>query len=416
MLNKLLEEIIVGKSAEGIVGLLNTPKYVNEFVIAKKLGITINQTRNILYKISDYGLVSSIRKKDKKKGWYTYFWKFEILKCLEFLKDFLMKNKMQIQEEINLRKSKVFYVCESCGLEYGEDEALLMNFTCDECGEIFTVKDSSKLIKDFERSLLKIDDKSKSTVKANIIKVSILENKIKANGNTSSAIFENKTPTVTIKADEQEFDMDSNMITAVGNVVIDYQDIKTNSDSAKIKVDESGKPKLVNLVGSARVTQGKNIVNATNLLFNPVSNELIATGNAKSETILDDMTQVTIWSDYQQFDQTSNTLITSGRVKIVYKDYIATGPKAIFLPDAKTKKPNKILFMGRSKIQEGSRIVEADKLEMTVEPKTFTAEGNVRSQFTQVSGLKNSKPKTNNKKPSTHEDVYDFSDSKSESN
>ena len=72
-----------------------------------------------------------------------------------------MKNKMQIQEEINLRKSKVFYVCESCGLEYGEDEALLMNFTCDECGEIFTVKDSSKLIKDFERSLLKIDDKSK---------------------------------------------------------------------------------------------------------------------------------------------------------------------------------------------------------------------------------------------------------------
>ena len=263
---------------------------------------------------------------------------------------------------------------------------------------------------------IKIDDKSKSTVKANIIKVSILENKIKANGNTSSAIFENKTPTVTIKADEQEFDMDSNMITAVGNVVIDYQDIKTNSDSAKIKVDESGKPKLVNLVGSARVTQGKNIVNATNLLFNPVSNELIATGNAKSETILDDMTQVTIWSDYQQFDQTSNTLITSGRVKIVYKDYIATGPKAIFLPDAKTKKPNKILFMGRSKIQEGSRIVEADKLEMTVEPKTFTAEGNVRSQFTQVSGLKNSKPKTNNKKPSTHEDVYDFSDSKSESN
>jgi len=76
MLKNLLEEtveIVIGKQAEGIVDLLDGKKYVNEFIIAKKLGITINQARNILYKISDQGLVSFIRKKDKKKGWYTYF-------------------------------------------------------------------------------------------------------------------------------------------------------------------------------------------------------------------------------------------------------------------------------------------------------------------------------------------------------
>lgn len=164
MLNKLLEEIVVsvvGKSAEGIVELLNTPKYVNEFIVAKKLGITINQTRNILYKLSDFGLVSSVRKKDKKKGWYTYYWKFEILKCLEYLKDLLLKNKLEIQEQIKLRTSKVFYVCETCNIEHDEDEALLMNFTCDECGEIFTVKDNSKLIKEMEKNISKIDEKLK---------------------------------------------------------------------------------------------------------------------------------------------------------------------------------------------------------------------------------------------------------------
>lgn len=162
MLNKLLQEIvvsIVGKSAEGIVELLNNPKHVNEFILAKKLEITINQTRNILYKISDFGLVSSIRKKDKKKGWYTYFWKFEILKCLEFLKSFLLRERREVEDEIRLRNSKVFYACKSCGLEYGEDEALLMDFTCDECGEIFSVKDNSKLVKDLKKSLLRIDEK-----------------------------------------------------------------------------------------------------------------------------------------------------------------------------------------------------------------------------------------------------------------
>src|SRR5690606_36638395 len=106
-------------------------------------------------------LVSSVRKKDKKKGWYTYSWRFEISKCLEFLKELLLKNKTQIEEEINSRKSKIFYVCESCGLEYNEDQALLMNFTCHECGEVFTVQDNPKIIKDLEKALSKIDEKLK---------------------------------------------------------------------------------------------------------------------------------------------------------------------------------------------------------------------------------------------------------------
>ena len=91
MLRKFLTDVIlsiVGKPGEGLVELLYSKKHVNEFIIAKKLDFTINQTRNLLYKISDQGLVSSIRKKDKKKGWYTYFWKIEVLKSLEFLRLF----------------------------------------------------------------------------------------------------------------------------------------------------------------------------------------------------------------------------------------------------------------------------------------------------------------------------------------
>ncbi len=181
MLNKLLEEVVlsvVGKSAVGIVDLLDTPKYINEFVIAKKLGITINQTRNILYRISDFGLVSSVRKKDKKKGWYTYYWRFEILKCLEFLKEHLDKTKKEVRSEIALRNSKTFYVCESCGLEYGEDQAILMDFTCDECGQVFTIKDNSKLIKDLEKSIGKIDEKLE-VVNAEIAKEQLKLNKKK---------------------------------------------------------------------------------------------------------------------------------------------------------------------------------------------------------------------------------------------
>src|SRR3990167_1874486 len=156
MLKGLLKEVIslvAGKQAEDIVDLLDAQKYVNEFVIAKKLNLTINQVRNILYKISDYGLVSSIRKKDKRKGWYTYFWKIEILKSLEFIRNDLIKKMDNLEHQIRSRETKRFYVCEKCHVELNEENALFNNFTCTECGSILVLKDNSKMINEMKRNL-----------------------------------------------------------------------------------------------------------------------------------------------------------------------------------------------------------------------------------------------------------------------
>ncbi len=159
MLQKFLKETMVsiaGKQAEAIIDLLDGKKYVNEFIIAKRLDLTINQTRNILYKISDHGLVSFIRKKDKKKGWYTYFWKLEILKCLEFLKADIMKKMDQIYHQIKSRETKEFYVCNRCNIEFNEENALIHDFTCNECGEIMSRKDNTHVIKEYNRELDKL--------------------------------------------------------------------------------------------------------------------------------------------------------------------------------------------------------------------------------------------------------------------
>ena len=68
---KSIVEHLINKQSVLIVDLLVNKKDVNEFLIAKKLELTINQTRNILYRLSDYGLVSFIRKKDKHIGQKT---------------------------------------------------------------------------------------------------------------------------------------------------------------------------------------------------------------------------------------------------------------------------------------------------------------------------------------------------------
>jgi len=160
MLKKFLKEvvtIVVGKQAEDIVELLINEKYVNEFLIAKKMDLTINQTRNILYKISDYGLVSSTRKKDKKKGWYTYSWKIEILKSLLFLRNDLDKKISQINSQINSRETKQFYVCERCNIEINEENAMLYEFICNECGDVFILKNNEKFLRDLKRNLSRLN-------------------------------------------------------------------------------------------------------------------------------------------------------------------------------------------------------------------------------------------------------------------
>lgn len=144
---------VIGKQGEEIIKFLDTEKYINEFIIAKKLDNNINQTRNLLYRLSEHGLVSSTRKKDKKKGWYTYFWRLEALKTLEFLKEMTKKRVAQIEQQIQSRESKTFYICERCNIEYNEENALLQDFTCPECGGIFTIKDNTKLVKELRKNL-----------------------------------------------------------------------------------------------------------------------------------------------------------------------------------------------------------------------------------------------------------------------
>jgi lipopolysaccharide export system protein LptA len=235
---------------------------------------------------------------------------------------------------------------------------------------------------------VQINKASTNTVKAAIIKLSLLTKKVEADGNVESIIVEKGNPSVKITSDKQSFNIDTNIMQADGNVIITYGEITTHSKSAKIKVAEGGNLEKVKLTGNAQIVQNNSKVDGDNLIFNPKTMELTAIGNTYSNSVLKDNTKVFIWGDYQQFEKKSGSLIASGNVKIIYKDYTATGPKATILPSKSTNKPNKIIFLGRSKIKQDTRIVEADRIEITMAPKNFNAEGNVKTKLLNVAGMK----------------------------
>ena len=147
----------VGGNAIGVVDLLYGKKNVNEFLIAKKLKLTINQTRNVLYRLADEGLVSFIRKKDSKKGgWYIYFWTLNSGKGLLKFRDSLIKNIEHLQQTIAVRSTGRFFFCNTCQLEFSEEVALGHQYTCPECGQVLELKDLRAEVAQHEKEQSKL--------------------------------------------------------------------------------------------------------------------------------------------------------------------------------------------------------------------------------------------------------------------
>jgi len=153
---KKVVENTAGLDAVRIVDLLFGKKDVNEFLIAKKLNLTINQTRNLLYRLSNLGIINSIRKKDKRKGWYIYFWTFNVLKSLEVLRDTISNEINELKNQLISKKQKRFYKCKTCGREVNEESALLTDFICGECGEVYDLADNTQMIQESAKQIEKL--------------------------------------------------------------------------------------------------------------------------------------------------------------------------------------------------------------------------------------------------------------------
>ena len=224
-----------------------------------------------------------------------------------------------------------------------------------------------------------INANKKREVKANILQVSLINKVVRAEGDTQSIITEGSTPIVIINADEQEYDTKSNIMVANGSVEIKYKDIDTFSDKAVIIADEKGGVKKIDLIGNARVKQEQNESEGHHFVYNPITEEMSVSGNTKTIAITEDGKKLTLHSDYQQYNKKQNSYIGTGHVKIWFDDYFAQGPKVSVFPDATTGKPNEVYFVGRSKIVQEEKDIIADKIKITLDPKDFAAEGNVRT-------------------------------------
>lgn len=224
-----------------------------------------------------------------------------------------------------------------------------------------------------------LKDGKKHEIKAQILEMSLLKKIFSAKGNTISSITEKDRPVVIVTADRQEYNKTTNTMKAFGNVNILYKDIETFSSEAYVDLTDKNDVKKIDLIGTAKLKQGKSKINANKLTYDNISEEAVARGNVYTDITTEDNKRIEVWSDYQSYDKKANVVSASGSTKIKYEDYLATGPKVNVYADKTTKKLNEAVFVGRSKIETKGRTIEADRITITMNPKDFKAEGNVKS-------------------------------------
>lgn len=226
-------------------------------------------------------------------------------------------------------------------------------------------------------------------IKSNILKMSLLNKTVRAEGNTQTTVREdgNMKPTVIITADSQEYDTNTKTLTAEGSVIIYYKDIETFSDKAVANLTKDGDLKKITLTGHGKLKQEDSIITGNQFVYDAITEEAWATGNTHSDVLMDD-SRIKVWADRQQYNKKTNTLMANGAVHVIYKDYDAIGPKATVYPDPKTGKFNEVVFLGRSTIVESMRSITADRINMFLNPKNFYAEGNVQTVIRNVQSQK----------------------------
>jgi transcription initiation factor TFIIE subunit alpha len=118
--------------------------------IASSTGLRINMVRKVLYDLFGKALITGIRVKDEKKGWFVYRWRSRRDEVENFIEGQKKKILERLQQRLDYESSSDFYHCgnEDCPRVTFEN-ALELFFKCPSCGNVVNLKKNDKTKKAF---------------------------------------------------------------------------------------------------------------------------------------------------------------------------------------------------------------------------------------------------------------------------
>jgi transcription initiation factor TFIIE subunit alpha len=155
-----LEELL-GEGGVEVASMIFDKEATDE-EISNETGIRINTVRKVLYRLYDNRLASYRRIRDKKTGWFIYYWKMEITKAPEVMRNLESRYLSHLQEILEYEKSNMFFSCENECKKYVFEAASDLNFTCPDCGKSLNFSENRKIIEKLENQIRNITTRQES--------------------------------------------------------------------------------------------------------------------------------------------------------------------------------------------------------------------------------------------------------------
>ena len=163
--NSIMEAVVkevVGDEAIPLIRFLKDNKNISEFKIAEVIKKEVNATRNILYRLYENNLVSFMRKKDKKKGWYIYYWTFNQKRVKYLILDLKKKRLKKLNERMQRENEGNFFGCKNKCIRLNFDQASDFQFKCPECGSVLDQEDNGKIKEDIQKEIKELEKELKT--------------------------------------------------------------------------------------------------------------------------------------------------------------------------------------------------------------------------------------------------------------
>ena len=122
--------------------------------IASYTGLRINMVRKVLYDLFGKALITGVRVKDERKGWFVYRWRSRRDEVENFIENQKKKIAERLQQRLDYENSSQFYHCgnDDCQRQTFES-SLEESFKCPSCGEILDLKKNEKSKKAFAKKI-----------------------------------------------------------------------------------------------------------------------------------------------------------------------------------------------------------------------------------------------------------------------
>jgi transcription initiation factor TFIIE subunit alpha len=150
---------VVGEDVLPVVGYLQNRKNISEFKIAESIKKEVNTTRNMLYRLHTYNLVTYIRKKDRQKGWYISYWTFNKGRIKELKKNTNIEDIDKLKErlETEQQNQNSYFICPNLCQRLDFEEATELDYKCPDCGQLLRHQDNAKTITHLKDKLRQLE-------------------------------------------------------------------------------------------------------------------------------------------------------------------------------------------------------------------------------------------------------------------